>query len=731
MISSADGSYRAGVCAGSWIVDALTENTVNRSVPTQTAVLTDGQTVTLNFIADVTPPTLSINSVTSPTTASSQTISGAMEAGATLRISVNTAAVAGAISYPTATTWSCVISGLVSGINSITVTAIDSSENTTSAPVNITLTPYPDLIVTSVAVPTNAVTGQSITIPVTIRNQGNTTANSFYTMLYLSSDNAITSGDTALSSIFVASLAPGTQQTLSHTFTVPTVAAKNYYFGAIVDCDSKVGESSETNNSLAGSPTAISYGPDLIVTAVTPPSNAVTGQSITIPVTIKNQGSTTANSFYTMIYLSADSAIIGSDTALSSIFVASLAPGAQQTLNYTFTVPSVAAKNYYFGAIVDCDNRVGESSETNNSLAGSPTTISSGPDLIVTAVTPPSNAVTGQSITIPVMIKNQGSTTANSFYTMIYLSADSTITASDTALSSLFVASLAPGAQQTLTYTVTVPAVAAGNYYFGAIVDCDNRVGESSETNNSLAGSPTAISYGPDLIVTAVTPPSNAVTGQSITMPVTIKNQGSTSANYFYTTLYLSTDSAITTADSYLGNVSTMSPLAPGAQVTMNYTVVVPSVTAGNYYIGAIVDYDNRIGESSEINNSLAGSPTMIGYGPDLTITTLTPPATTTTGQQITIPVLIKNQGSTVANYFFTRLYLSMDNSITSSDTYLGEIFVSSLAPGTQQTLNYTFTTPNMASGTYYFGAITDATNTVGESDEANNTLATTATAIN
>ncbi len=79
-----------------------------------------------------TPPTLTINSVTSPTDQGSQTISGTMLAGATVAVSCHTATV-GDVSYPTATTWRVDIIGFTAGGNTITVTTSEPAGNTASA----------------------------------------------------------------------------------------------------------------------------------------------------------------------------------------------------------------------------------------------------------------------------------------------------------------------------------------------------------------------------------------------------------------------------------------------------------------------------------------------------------------------------------------------------------------------------------------------------------------------
>jgi hypothetical protein len=49
-----------------------------------------------------------------------------MPEGSTVSLAVDTTATVGTVIYPTATTWECLVSSLVDGVNNITVTADDS-----------------------------------------------------------------------------------------------------------------------------------------------------------------------------------------------------------------------------------------------------------------------------------------------------------------------------------------------------------------------------------------------------------------------------------------------------------------------------------------------------------------------------------------------------------------------------------------------------------------------------
>jgi hypothetical protein len=97
---------------------------------------------TASWAVKANPPLLTINPVTTPTNRTSQTISGTVELGSIPSISVDTTAQAALVVTVGAdgvSTWSCDISGLVKGVNTITVTAVDFVFNRTTKTAAITI----------------------------------------------------------------------------------------------------------------------------------------------------------------------------------------------------------------------------------------------------------------------------------------------------------------------------------------------------------------------------------------------------------------------------------------------------------------------------------------------------------------------------------------------------------------------------------------------------------------
>ena len=102
-------------------------------------------------LADL-PITVTIDPFDSLSNVATRTISGSMAQGATVSLTTSTRAVAGAVTYPTATTWKSVISGLAEGDNVITATARKTSGSITTDSATITLdTTAPALVVSALA----------------------------------------------------------------------------------------------------------------------------------------------------------------------------------------------------------------------------------------------------------------------------------------------------------------------------------------------------------------------------------------------------------------------------------------------------------------------------------------------------------------------------------------------------------------------------------------------------
>ncbi|HEX9366426.1 MAG TPA: S8 family serine peptidase, partial [Vicinamibacterales bacterium] len=303
------------------------------------------------------------------------------------------------------------------------------------------------------------------------------------------------------------------------------------------------------------------------------------------------------------------------------------------------------------------------------------------PDLIISAMSAPATGGAGATISVTDTTKNQGTGFAQATTTRYYLSTNNVLDASDVMLGGRAVPALAPGASNTGTVTLTIPAsTAGGTYYLFSKADADDVVLENHETNNLYA---TNITIGADLVISAMSVPTDAGAGFAITVSDTTKNQGSGIAGASTTTYYLSADGALDPSDVVLGSRA-VGALASGASDSGSISVTIPSGTAaGTYYVYAKADAANVVGEVAENNNTASR---LLRIGPDLLVTTLSAPSAAGTGATITVTDTTKNQGAGAAPASTTRYYLSTNNLFDAGDVLLGSRSVGALAPGASST---------------------------------------------
>lgn len=460
---------------------------------------------------------------------------------------------------------------------------------------------------------------------------------------------------------------------------------------------------------------------DLVVTALTGPPTSGAGSQITVNDTTKNQGAGPAEASVTAFYLSLNTVIDGNDTLLGTRPVAGLASGASEPATTPFTVPStLGIGNYYLLAKADAKGTVAESNENNNVKIGP--LIPLGPDLVVTAVTVPATAAAGGSITVGDTTKNQGGGDVGPSTTTFYLSANFLLDSTDPAVGSRSVGAIPAGLTDTATATtLNIPAnTPAGTYYIVAKADGPGTVAETQEANNVKFS--TAIKIGPDLIESSTIVPTIAGAGIALTVSDTVKNQGSNTAGPSTTSFYLSTNYTLDSLDKLLGSRNVPS-LTPGMTNAASTTLTLPAdTTTGNYYIIVSADNTNAVLEAAETNNVSYG---ITRVGPDLSVSALTGPLSTTVGATIQVTDTVKNTGGGTGGASTTRFYLSANFLFEPTDQEIGNRSMGPVAPNGTNSGPASVTIPQgTAPGTYYIVAVADADNAVVETLETNNTRA-------
>ncbi|MBI5562582.1 MAG: SBBP repeat-containing protein [Deltaproteobacteria bacterium] len=345
-------------------------------------------------------------------------------------------------------------------------------------------------------------------------------------------------------------------------------------------------------------------------------------------------------------------------------------------------------------------------------------------DLAVSAITPPASMTTGALTSVSNTVTNSGDGTSAASTLNIYLSTDGVITAADTLLTTRAIGALAPGGSSAASTSITLPVtLTPGTYYIGAIADAANTNVESNETNNARASSAVTVASGVDLRVSAISGPASAVAGSSVSASNTVANGGTGSSVPATVNFYLSKDTIITAADTYIGQRS-LAPLSGGASSAAATSLVIPSNTAaGSWYLGAIADAGGANAESNETNNAAASGVISIASGkPDLRVSSMTVPSTLLTGARVTMPYTVANSGTGPSVTAYAWVYLSTDAAITTADKFLAEAAISPIAAGGTADLSIILPiSVSINPGVYYVGVIMDSTNTNAESNETNN----------
>ena len=438
-----------------------------------------------------------------------------------------------------------------------------------------------------------------MTVTDTTRNQAAGQAGPSATGFYLSINTTIDAADTSLGSRSVPALAGLTFSSESTVLQVPAgMPTGAYYLLAKADAGAAVAESVETNNTRTGS--LVRVGPDLTISALTAPAAAVPGGSVTVSDTMKNIGGGGAGVSITSFYLSTNLALDAADAFLGSRPAGSLGPAGTESASTVLTIPAgTPAAVYFLFAKADGGDAVAETQEGNNLKFT--TSIAIGADLLPSSTLMPSIGGAGESFTIVETVKNNGTGPAAGSTAAFYLSVNAVLDASDVLLGTRAVPPLAAAGTHQATTALQVPAgTATGAYNVLVKVDANNDVVEVYETNNVVFR---ALRVGPDLTVTAGVVPNPVAAGATVTASDTVKNIGGGAALQSVARFYLSTNITLDAADVLLGS-RTVAGLAAGASDAGQAVLTIPSQTAaGTYYVIAVADADNAVGETVEGNN--------------------------------------------------------------------------------------------------------------------------------
>ena len=408
----------------------------------------------------------------------------------------------------------------------------------------------------------------------------------------------------------------------------------------------------DNNNYKARSITILATPPDLVVTDVQAPEQAVAGQPFTVRWTVKNQGvgPTRGASWGDRIYLSSHPDIRHPDAVTWTLhsdwngraYTGLLEVEQSYTVEETFLLSPEADGAY---VIVETGAGLWEGPYGDNNSRSTATAITNpAADLQITEVVSPQNSFSGEPVTVSWTVTNLGEDvwSGTRFWReYVYLSRDARVSEERaTMLGEFFHVNDPPlkaGASYTSTYEVPLPAGADGDYFLYVFTDPlpllnvddfdprtlpqgDNSYSRSyydgerlgavyegglcrlpgpcepdPEGNNFFRHSVQVAYREPNLAVAAFSPFDRPVkSGQWVEAAWTVSNVGTraTRETSWVDRVYLSRDGALDSLDWLLGDfaVEMEHGLAAGASYDRNLQVRIPDGIQGEFQLLLFAD---------------------------------------------------------------------------------------------------------------------------------------------
>ncbi len=352
---------------------------------------------------------------------------------------------------------------------------------------------------------------------------------------------------------------------------------------------------------------------DLAVTSIIPSiREPKAGQKVSFKVQVQNTGAAKV----TNAKLEAYCGDVSSSTF--STVITSLDKNATYSKSFLCTLPvDLTSGEYIFKAIIDSQNKIQESDEQNNekvyilkviipeattttliaTTSLPPATSTSQADLVINAsemkITP-TTYKGGDKITLSAKVLNSGNLKATNIKVDFYFG--------ETKVYTKTISSLSPKAKSTITYRYTLPLNLKGTVVFKAVADPDNTIVESNENNNSAEINAQINQAIIDLVVDSVkTSVNKPKVGQKVSIQVKVRNNGNTKATNVKLNVYLGDNNHLSSPNFTI----IISSINKTSVASKSFSWTIPNnISATNYPIRAVVDPDNSIVESNELNNS-------------------------------------------------------------------------------------------------------------------------------
>ncbi len=617
-------------------------------------------------------------------------------------------------------------------------------------PISISLTPPPDLVVSSVIAPDTLQYGSYAYYEYTVKNigVGPMHDNARNAIKLADNPDTLLSGASLIASHIQPLLAQGDSTVYAEAVYIPFDLQPNTYYNYIhTDFQEKIFEHSAENNNIGMAPTtSVLIAPDLVVENVNAPTTVQPGVSFNVTWTIRNigDGKIFGGNNTEQIYFSDSPNAISGGAFLGNVTKPlTIDPDGTIDQSTFVKVPcGLPPGDYYIIITEDVYGWIYETDESNNqgtSMGIIQITMSECPkhDLAVTEIIAPDTLDICSPFNVQWTVANQTNLPISfSCQDEIWLSQDNQLDAGDFELDyNLSQHHDLPGGgsyTDNLNIKLTDSSL-EGDYFILVKFGCAAGINDTFPDNDYNVY-PVYINPAnpPDLVVSNISSPNSSNSGQTISINYSVTNNGPgpTIAGSWTDKFYLSTDQSLNTninGDVFLGLQVRSGNLQAGETYSNAIDLEVPiSVTTGNYYIIATTDFENNSCEfTNENNNSSTAYIYMVQPPPsDLVVVNITNPVTGDAGQFINVSWTVRNTGVNSAyGQMREAVYLSNDPIWDASDALFGNHFKNlNLLPNQDTTFSLTARIEGVALGDYYVIVRTDILDNINEINDQNNT---------
>jgi subtilase family serine protease len=498
--------------------------------------------------------------------------------------------------------------------------------------------------------------------------------------------------------------------------------------GALLEINTRGDAESNNRAVTVTTATARPYA-DLRVDTLVAPSSAIGTLPISVSWSVSNQGATDADQDWTDQIVYSTDALIGDadDVVIASVrHSGGLRVGEGYSQTAEVTIPVRSAGRYHLGIRSDSGAEVPEpDTRADNHAARAIDIVAPYADLVLDEVNAPRLALSGETIVVTWVVRNEGNVTTNrpSWSDRVVLSTDPTLSADDLVLAGAVAhaGALAAGQSTTGRATITLPRDLAGDYF--VIVNCNagRSVDEAGLTLNNTRASSDALAISlsptPDLTATEVIGPSALRPGDTASLRYTVSNSGAAATSGSWRDrIYI--DRAAQGGLLQVATALHANSLQAGGTLTQTVDFVLPGGSPeGEFRWLVRTDADNSVYERHGEDNNEAAATVQVAR-PDLVVSEVRAPALARSGDRIAVEWRVGNQGASASGDWVDTVYLVQG---TLTRPLADVAHAAGLAAGASYTASAAFDIPLECDGDYQLVVVSDSGRRIDDHEHNDN----------